>query len=363
MSLRVHILLLFAVSVISAAWFAVLTLSHPSAEELSPTMTRLPEGVLILEGVDSLLADELGARLLHIETRPDGSLDRRYAIPEGLSRRAVERSIVSTLGSKGLSARRNPGEETKGVSLSVELRGKSVGKVTLVPTAGMVKGLIALVIDDFGYRFGGKEEDFLKLHAKLAMAVIPGHPHSREVAMRATEAGMEVLVHLPMEPEGYVGGEDEYILLASHGDEELRRRIQASLAALPEARGLNNHMGSKATSDPRLMSILAEELRRADKYFLDSATSANSVAALSAGRLGVPYARRAVFLDNPGDDLSIQERLAALRKIASRQGAAVGIGHSYFSTLAALRREIPRLEIEGFRLVFPSDIVRQMGGG
>ena len=353
MTLRSFTLLIVAVWAFGAGWFALL--AHTPVSLSDPNLDSV---TLAFEEVDISLADELGAKLLYSHIRADGVLLRRYAIPNRLSPRAVERAAVSALNDAGLSAIPGHAEKQGRVSLSVGFAEEQVAEVSFVPTPGLVKGLIALVIDDFGYRLGRTENDFLGLSFKIAAAVIPGHTYSMAVAERAAEVGMEVLIHLPMEPERYTGGEDDHILLISHRDDEIRRRVRASLAAIPEARGLNNHMGSKATGDVRVMRILMEELGRAGMYFLDSATSSTSVAAASAKKDGLPYARRAVFLDNPGDERSIRDRLAELKRVAGRQGAAIGIGHPYRATLAALQHEIPRLVDEGFRLVFPSEIVR-----
>ncbi len=358
MSTRGLILLLAAVFSLSASWFALLTLSSPSARELPEALNEPAKPSLLFDELDRFLAEDLGARLLHNSTGPDGYISRRYAIPEALAPRAVGRTAIAAFAAKGLVAERQPPERPNEVSLSVKLLDEPVGALSFVPTLGLTKGLIAVVIDDFGYRLGDMEKGFLNIGAKLAVAVIPGHPYSREVALRADKAGLEVMVHLPMEPEGYADGEEEFILLTSQRDPELRRRIRAALDAIPEASGLNNHMGSKASIDTRVMSVLFEELGRADKYFIDSATSSGAVAAPLARKSAVPYARRAVFLDHPEDYLSIEQRLDELKKVAVREGVAVAIGHPRPRTLALLRREIPRLKEAGFRLVYPSEIVR-----
>ena len=41
-----------------------------------------------------------------------------------------------------------------------------------------IKGIIGLVIDDFGYRNDEISDGFLELDARLTYAVIPGHRHS-----------------------------------------------------------------------------------------------------------------------------------------------------------------------------------------
>ena len=155
----------------------------------------------------------------------------------------------------------------------------------------------------------------------------------RAAAMR--EAGKELLLHLPMEPEG---AEDPGpgALLTGHTAAEIERLLDAALASVPGAVGVNNHMGSKATADRAFMDVLLDALGRRGLFFVDSRTTSLTVAASEAERLGVPYLARKVFLD--AVDGGIEGSLAGAVDAAARGGAAVAIGHVQTDGLAAILR-------------------------
>lgn len=219
------------------------------------------------------------------------------------------------------------------------------------------RGLIAIIIDDFGYNFDTVARGFLKLDAHLTYAIIPGHQYSQKFAREAVRAGYETMIHMPMESVKNLAGEDDYILKTNQSSAEVERRLRLALDAFPAARGMNNHQGSQATTDERLMNIVGALLKERGKYFVDSRTSSQSVAEEEIHALGVPVTHRNVFLDNDADPDLIRRQLDQLVRHAVRHGSAVGIGHGRPNTLAVLQAEIPRLKSQGYRFVFASQVV------
>ncbi len=212
---------------------------------------------------------------------------------------------------------------------------------------------MAIVIDDVGYSLAGLKE-FLALPFPLAFSVLPDLPHSREAGRLIAEAGKELLVHLPMEPSNGTNPGPGAVL-TSQSDEEIRQLLERSLERLPGAVGLNNHMGSLATADRRVMGVVLEFLRGRGMFFLDSRTTANTVGPQLAGELGVSLLERTVFLDNESSASYIEEALQHGVRAARRRGDAVLIGHVQNAELAGeLRRLLPGLAGEGVRLVAPS---------
>lgn len=201
----------------------------------------------------------------------------------------------------------------------------------------VARGRIAIVIDDAGYDLDDLQP-FLELPVPLAVAVLPNASHSAEAARRVAAAGKELLLHLPMEPEG---GEDPGpdALHASTTPAELEALLERALAAVPGAVGVNNHMGSRATADPACMAALLEALDRRGLFFLDSRTTTRTVAAAEAQRLGVPYLERTVFLDAVDGD--VERSLEAAVAAAAGGGSVVAIGHVQTAGLAdAVRRAL-----------------------
>lgn len=224
---------------------------------------------------------------------------------------------------------------------------------------GVARGKIAIVIDDAGYDLDSLQP-FLDLPFPLAVAVLPNASHSAEAARRVAASGKELLLHLPMEPEG---GEDpgRDALLASATPAELEALLDRALASVPGAIGVNNHMGSRATADPACMAALLGALERRGLFFLDSRTTTRTVAAAEAQRLGVPYLERTVFLD--AVDGGVERSLASAVEAAARGGAVVAVGHVQTDGLAdAVRRAREAMDAAGVRPSTISSLVADARG-
>ena len=226
-------------------------------------------------------------------------------------------------------------------------------KIAQVP----MRGVIGLIIDDFGYRNDHVSNGFLKLPGKLTYAIIPGHDHSQLFSKKAYDAGYEIIVHMPMENIGNTYGEEEYVLMSYFQDDEIRNRIRSAFENLPESVGLNNHQGSRGTADPRVMTLLAGVIKEKKKFFIDSRTASNSLAETTMRKYNVPTNKRNIFLDNELDEQKIKTQLLKLADVAEDKGIAIGIGHVKPQTLSVLEKELPILEEKGFRFEFVSKLV------
>ncbi|MFQ6612643.1 MAG: divergent polysaccharide deacetylase family protein [Fidelibacterota bacterium] len=225
------------------------------------------------------------------------------------------------------------------------------------PSPTKVPGKLVLIIDDFGYRDDAVSSGFLALKVPLTCAIIPGHTFSQSFAGKAVQAGKEVIVHMPMESIVMTRGEDQFMLRTKMTSAEIEQRIQAVFDYLPEAKGMNNHQGSLATADGKLMAVVGTVLKRGNKFFIDSRTTVSTVAEQTMRNLAVPTIRRHVFLDNDADPNIIREQLQELAQIARKEGVAVGVGHAKQLTLDILKAEIPRYLEQGFIFEFASQAV------
>lgn len=217
---------------------------------------------------------------------------------------------------------------------------------------------IAIVIDDLGDSLATARK-VLALEPAVTVAVIPFREESAAVAAAAVESGREVILHLPLEPER--GAEMEGgsgFLRTGMGPARIESQLERDLRAVPYIVGVNGHMGSRFTSDPRAMRTLLSALRSRGLFFLDSKTSPESVAAEVAAGLQVPFAERNVFLDHDPSPSAVAQSLALAAKIAREAGQAIAIGHPHASTLAALATWLPTVAREGFELVPLSALVR-----
>jgi len=216
-------------------------------------------------------------------------------------------------------------------------------------------GRIALVIDDLGRRPSDLAA-IAALGVPVAHAVLPYEPHSAAMAAAAAAAGAEVLLHLPMEA---LDGEDPGpgALRLGMDDAALAEATRKALAAVPEAIGINNHMGSAVSADRRAMAVVLGVARERGLFFLDSRTTAATVGFRLARELGVPAAERQIFLDDSLSAADIEAELERLRALALEEGSAIAIGHPHPVTFAQLAAEVPRAQAAGVRFVRLSELL------
>lgn len=221
-----------------------------------------------------------------------------------------------------------------------------------------VEARIAVVVDDVGYNLEGLKA-FLAIPFPIAFAVLPNLPHSAEAARLIEAAGRELLLHMPMEA---LNGENPGpgAILTSQDDRQIESILEASFAELPAAVGMNNHMGSKATADQRVMDVVMRYLAARRLFFLDSRTTADTLAPTLAERYGVRLLSRDVFVDNQTDAAYIVKAVRKGVDLARSRGRAVLIGHVQDAELAReLTRLLPGLERQGVQLVAPSSLARR----
>lgn len=228
----------------------------------------------------------------------------------------------------------------------------------VLPAFPRGSGKIAIVLDDWGYTLK-RVPELNEIRAPLTVAVLPGLPHSAEVANNAAGHGHEVILHMPMEAVGSNEPREEgRTILQGMSRSEILKLLDRSLATVPHARGINNHQGSRVTADPASMKVILTEVKRRRLYFLDSLTG-KSVCPEVARQVKVPFAQRAVFLDNESSVSHIREQLVELAKTASEKGEAIGIGHDRPATVECVRAAVPELEKAGYTLVPVSELTEQ----
>ena len=216
--------------------------------------------------------------------------------------------------------------------------------------------LLAIILDDLGYDRSAADAVFA-LPFALTVSVLPHLPLSAEVAEEAYRRGDQVLLHLPMESEADGAKPEEIELRVGMNPQQAEGTLAGMLETVPYAVGVNNHQGSRATSDPALMDALMPSLLQRGLFFIDSRTAASTVAYDAAERAGVRAASRKVFLDDTATRAAILAQLDLAARDAARDGSAIAIGHPHPATIAALTEGVPRLEARGIRLVFASGVV------
>ena len=211
------------------------------------------------------------------------------------------------------------------------------------PPAAVAPGVVpgktaklAIIIDDMGFRRETGDR-LLALDLNLTFSFLPDGPHTTELAQKAGRLRRDILLHLPLEPDDPKWNPGPGTLTVAMSGEKMRAAFNQALATVPKAIGVNNHMGSRFTADPRAMGTLLTLLRDHNLFFIDSITTPKSTGSSLAVAMGVKTARRHIFLDNDQNKEKISAHLNALVELAQNHGQAVGIGHPYPVTLAALR--------------------------
>jgi polysaccharide deacetylase 2 family uncharacterized protein YibQ len=259
------------------------------------------------------------------------------------------------------STRRGPGRETPGKAATGKAPGP--GLESEPPETAYPGRPIAVIIDDIGFDLKIVEE-LAGIPAPIAFAVLPHTPHAVEAARLLHTAGKAILLHLPMEPRSYPGeSPGAGALMADMDEGEIRRQIREDLAAVPFVSGVNNHMGSRFMEDEARLAIVMEELRKRDLFFVDSRTAADSRGRESAGRAGVRFAARDIFIDHaPGYAAALENLTGSFRQERSNGSPVLMIGHPHAQTVRAIRDAMPVWKTEGVRVIPVSACLRISGG-
>jgi hypothetical protein len=222
-----------------------------------------------------------------------------------------------------------------------------------------VRPRIAIIMDDLGHD-NRSAQSLIDIHLPVTFAILPYATQATSVARLAHQHGHEVMLHIPMEPRGYPAIDPgPSALLQSMDSATLKNQLRKWLDGMPYVVGGNNHMGSRLTEQADSMDAVLEVLQERGLFFVDSRTSAASVAVKEARRIGVPTTMRDVFLDNVREVPAIVREIRKLAGMARRRGFAVGICHPYPETLAALRQEAEVLHQQGIDVVPVSQLLRQ----
>ena len=223
-----------------------------------------------------------------------------------------------------------------------------------LPSATPGAFTVAIIIDDAG-QWPATERGYLALPIPLTLSVLPHVRYTAQIAQEAVDAGKGVMLHLPMEPLGRdTAGPGE--ITTNMSDAQIAAQTEDDIAQVPLAKGLNNHEGSKASADTRVMRDVMAVVKAHDLFLIDSRTNTQSVGTQVAQDAGVPNASRSVFLDNKADVAYTEKMLEFTVAVAKRDGSAIAIGHPRPTTLAALQAMYPKMQAEGVQFVLASEL-------
>ena len=214
---------------------------------------------------------------------------------------------------------------------------------------------LVIIIDDIGNNWQ-QDKQTLTLPGPLTLAVLPHTPHGPRIAKLAQQYNKEIMLHAPMENHAGLhlgtGG------LTSDMDEfTFKKKLRENIANIPQAIGINNHTGSALTELEEPMRWTMEVIKETGLFFVDSRTSAQSVAYQSAQKHYISSRKRDVFLDNEPSFRALSLQFNKAVKIAQQKGTSILIGHPYPTTIEFLKTALPTLDELGIRLVSASALI------
>ncbi|MFC1704441.1 divergent polysaccharide deacetylase family protein [Candidatus Omnitrophota bacterium] len=214
---------------------------------------------------------------------------------------------------------------------------------------------IIFIVDDIGNTIEHQDE-LEALDDNVTYAILPLLPFSKHFSKLSESTNAEVIVHLPLEAaDGRYPGPG--MIETQMNDEKIKSLLSQDLKTVPQAVGVNSHMGSLGTTNLRLMTIILKELKRKKLFFLDSITTKESVAFELGKKIKLPVVRRDVFIDNVSSRPHILRQIQSLTEIAKHKGYAIGICHYRKLTLQILREEIPSIKRNGFEIISLSELI------
>lgn len=246
-------------------------------------------------------------------------------------------------------------------SLTVEKARQTIIVINFIPPLPAIPDgpLLTIIMDDLG-RSTYTAKMLIALSQPVTFSILPDEPLTTQVAELAHAAGREIMLHLPMEPQGYPAiNPGSEALFVKYNDAEISQRFDQLITIIPYVSGTNNHMGSRFTEDARALVPVMESLKEKGLFFIDSRTTGHSRVTEVANRFGVPTMSRDVFLDNVAEVTAITREIKRLESKARRNGMAIGICHPYPETLEALRRELPGMVERGITIVPVSVLLRK----
>lgn len=198
------------------------------------------------------------------------------------------------------------------------------------------KGRIGVIIDDVG-RSTSLNKTLQDIDLPLNISILPRQSRSKEMSIIGKRKGWDVLLHLPMEPKEKSWIDSTFIKVGM-SDKEIENLVDSYLQELSYINGVNNHMGSLATMDERVMRIVLSIVKSRGLYFVDSLTCSDSVGERVSIEIGLErFAKRDIFLDNLDDRSYIKSQIEKLIEVGIRKGFAIGIGHLRENTLLAIK--------------------------
>ncbi len=215
---------------------------------------------------------------------------------------------------------------------------------------------VAIVVDDVG-NGDAHTQEWLSIDAPLTFAVMPYCELGPGQAERLHQEGFQVMLHVPTanaKPNSFSARGQ---LESGMDRSTVFSVLDADIAQIPHAQGINNHQGGAGCDDYALMRLMCEWAAERGLYVVDSNSSARSQVTAAMESLGMPRRRNQVFIDHDNDPDYIRGAMRKLADLARSNGTAIGICHWHRPNTARVVGEMVRaLRAEGIKFAFVREI-------
>ncbi|HLC08679.1 MAG TPA: divergent polysaccharide deacetylase family protein [Methyloceanibacter sp.] len=213
---------------------------------------------------------------------------------------------------------------------------------------------VAILVEGIGVPDGVTMDAIKGLPASFSVACGAYGRNLQEWILKARDAGHEVLLEIPLEPENYPTTDPgPHTLLTTLPPEENVKRLQWLMSRYTGYVGVTNHMGAKFEATQASLAPVLEEVKSRGLLYLDDGSVQGSTAGQIASSIGLDYSVANVQID--GD---IAKGLAELETLAKQNGAAIGVATAKPATVKQLAEWAEKLEAKGIVLVPVSAAMR-----
>jgi len=283
--------------------------------------------------------------------------------------RVPEKASLTLINQKITSMAKNMGgsmfsgiEGSNGKTLTITLgSGKIPTDIVLIKKVTGIElkqAKIAIIIDDLGIKSLNSAQRLCNLGQTVTLSILPFQRRTSQVVELAVETGTPYMLHMPMEPTSSKANPGKGAILVEDSKSQVIEKLEKAFDDVRGARGINNHMGSKATENVRSMEIVMNFLAAHNYFFIDSKTSLTTAGYRISQKSGVKSAIIDGYLDVSDDQAVIEKKLDYLAQHAFSNGHAVVICHDRVNTIAVLERKLPELEKKGIKFVEISELIR-----
>lgn len=226
----------------------------------------------------------------------------------------------------------------------------------IAPTASI---RIAIVVGGLGLSQSGSKSAIEQLPADVTLAFAPYGNSIRRWMQKARSDGHELLMQVPMEPNGYPQiNPGKGTLHTTATPEENIQSLHWTMGRMTNYVGMMNYLGAKLNADPEALYEPLSEMAKRGLLYLDDGSAFSSTAGKVANQVSLPFVQGNIIIDDGRTVREINKNLAALEKLARRNGKAVGIASAFPLSIRQITNWIKKARKRGIEFVPISSFAR-----